>query len=235
MKNVKAFAVAAAAIFVAGGAHAATNILVNGSFENGANGLSNWTLGGSIAGDPGFPATAIFYGNSGAYPNGAFGQAVPVDNAVSNSPDAAGKRGVYFVSDKSKPETLTQSIFLAAGRYEFGFSAYAPQNGLNNPGPATFVASLNGALLPNPVLNIGSMTPTTWTPFSRQVVITTAGSYDFKFEFNTNQKPSKDIVVDRAYVMAVPEPQTWMMMILGFGMVAGALRRRHAAAIAAHA
>jgi hypothetical protein len=31
----------------------------------------------------------------------------------------------------------------------------------------------------------------------------------------------------RTYVNSVPEPATWAMMIVGFGLVGGSMRRRH--------
>jgi hypothetical protein len=122
---------------------------------------------------------------------------------------------------------------LNPGSYVFGFSLYAPANGLKNAGDARFQARLGSTTTAN--FLVSSMTAKTWKLYQQNVVITAAGQYALTFQFDTNKHPSKDIVVDRVYVMAAPEPQTWMMMILGFGMVAGALRRRHAAATAAQA
>lgn len=47
--------------------------------------------------------------------------------------------------------------------------------------------------------------------------------------FNVNQTPSLSFVAE--YGPAVPEPASWAMMIGGFGMVGGAMRRRQKAAV----
>ena len=43
---------------------------------------------------------------------------------------------------------------------------------------------------------------------------------------NTAGGPNEGVFLDAVSVMAVPEPATWGMLILGFGLVGGALRRR---------
>lgn len=43
---------------------------------------------------------------------------------------------------------------------------------------------------------------------------------------NTAGGPNEGVFLDAVSVMAVPEPATWAMLILGFGLVGGALRRR---------
>jgi hypothetical protein len=152
---------------------------------------------------------------------------VTPDTLVSPSPDAVGTRAAYFVSDIASPHVLSQTINVGPGRYIFGLSTYATANGLKNKGDASFTASFAGVTAAN--LMVSSQPSKTWQLFSAPVTIAAAGPQTITLRFSTNFKPSKDIVVDRVHVMAVPEPQSWAMMILGFGMVAGALRRRHAA------
>jgi hypothetical protein len=106
----------------------ALNLMAHGSFESG---LTGWTIGGTET--QGCPPAAIFYGAAQAYPNGASGEAVPAADVTTSSPDPAGLRAAFFVSDLAQQESLTQTIFLAAGTYTFGFSACAPANGLRNP------------------------------------------------------------------------------------------------------
>lgn len=208
-----------AALLVASPALAVVNNLVNnGSFEAG---LANWTIGGSDG--QGFPPVAIFYNNNSAYPIGAFGEAVPPDNSVSLSPDAVGGRAAYFVTDLARAQSLSQTIFLTPGRYEFGFSAFAPQNGFNNAGDARFQATILGTSVANYLVSTGPVR--TWQAFTGQTTIQTAGLYTVNFQFDTNLTPSKDVVIDRVYVAAVPEPASWAMLIAGFGLV-GLLRRR---------
>jgi hypothetical protein len=218
---------AIAAVLLAGSAQAA-NLVTNGSFEDG---LAGWTVGGT---DPqGFPPAAIFYNSATPYPNGAFGEAVPPDNAISVSPDAVGARAAYFVSDLANNQSLTQSVFLATGTYKIGFSAYAPANGFGNAGDATFSGSIAGIELASYAVSEG--VPLVWQAFAGQRIVDTAGNFDISFVFNTDTVPAKDVVIDRVYITrvgGVPEPSSWAMLIAGFGLVGAASRRRRGLAVA---
>jgi hypothetical protein len=218
---------AAAALFIAGPATAATNLVTNGSFENG---LTGWTIGGVDTN--GFPPVDITYGSATAYPTGAFGEAVAANNAPTNSPDAVGTHAAYFVSDFTVNQSLSQTVFLTAGTYQIGFSAYAPANGYNNTGEATFSGTIAGNVLANYAVSTGPVT--TWQTFaSAGLNIAADGNYLIEFVFNTNLRPSKDVVIDQVYIIAgdpavpgVPEPATWAMLISGFGLVGCAARRK---------
>ena len=166
----------------------------------------------------GYPAVTIDYNSATAYPTGAFGEAVPPATG-SASPDAVGSHAAYFVSDFAT-ETLTQSIYLDPGVYTIGFSAYAPANGYANAGEAYFSGSIAGVALASYAVSAEPVT--TWLNFNGVATIATAGFYDATFTFNTDLFPSKDIVVDQAYVVAggVPEPSTWAMLGLGFAALA---------------
>lgn len=221
---ISAAGLALAALASTAPASAATNLVSNGSFENG---LAGWTIGGTDS--QGYPPVAIYYNNASAYPIGAFGEAVPPDNSVSLSPDPVGGRAAYFVSDFTKAQSLTQTIYLTPGRYQFGFSAFAPANGYGNAGDAHFSATLLGNTVANYLVSSGPVR--TWQAFSGQTSIGTAGFYTVSFAFDTNLYPSKDVVIDRVYVAAVPEPQSWAMLIAGFGLVGLARRSRRRALI----
>lgn len=221
--KVLGIAALAASFALATSAHAAINLLNNGSFESGTGG---WTLGGA-QGD-GDPARVIDY-NSADFVTGAYGEAVPPDNSSSLSPDAPGDHAFYFVSDVST-ETLSQSVFLQAGTYNIGFSAYIPLNGSTNPLDAIFTATFAGVQLTPIGYTVGAGPVQTWTHYTGVVTILSGGNYLANFAFNTNGSDvnwAKDIVIDRAYITsAVPEPATWGLMITGFGLAGAALRRR---------
>jgi len=228
-------------------AQAVTNLIVNGSFEaagtTGTGAFTGWTKTNTPDGVPAQDqaASVIQYNSGAAYPGGAYGEPVAPDNAVSFSPDAVGNYAAYFVGDFSTNETISQLTWLNPGNFRVGFSYYLTNNGLSNPGNATFQATI----LNTPVVSTtidGSTPGQTWYHATGVAQIQTAGWYDTSFVFNTNRNPSKDIVVDRVYafrtldptdvlippttVTEVPEPETWAMLLLGFGFVGLAARRR---------
>jgi hypothetical protein len=236
-------------IVMAGSASAATNLVANGSFE-GATGVlpAGWSLGGTV-GDHA-PPVAIQYNQMSNYPFGAQDESVPTDDAVSLSPDAAGSNGVYFVTDEAKNLSLFQMVHLTPGSYEIGFDSYDTFNGNMQKHDATLTAEIAGVELAN--FDLASVAPGVWDSHSGVAKITIAGNYLVSFIFNTPDTPvdpdptnpggefnAKDVVIDRAYVIGdaagggvtipgapVPEASTWVMMISGFGLVAGLMRRR---------
>lgn len=216
-----------AATFLAAATPAlAANIVLNGSFENG---FAGWTLNGGAAN---FPAVPITYGSNAGYPTGAFGEAVSPNNAPTNAPDPVGTRAAYFVSDLAGSETLSQTVFLAAGTYQIGFSAYLPQNGFNNAGDATFSGSIAGVVLAD--FAASGLSARTWRSYAGSTTIATDGTYLVEFVFRTAFVPSKDVVIDQVYIIAgnppVPAPEPASMAVLGAGLLglAAARRRRRA-------
>jgi PEP-CTERM motif len=234
---------------MAGSAFAATNLVANGSFEGPTGALPmDWSLGGTVSDHA--PPVAVQYNQSSNYPSGAQGEAVPTDNAVSLSPDAAGQNGVYFVTEEAKNLSLFQVSHMTPGSYEIGFDGYDTLNGNMQPHDATLTANIAGVELAN--FDLASIDPGIWASHSGVAKITTAGDYLVSFTFNTPDTPAdpdpanpgreynaKDVVIDRAYVIAdaagggvtipsaaAPEPATWVLMISGFGLVGSLMRRR---------
>jgi hypothetical protein len=221
------------------GPASAANILTNGSFEEGANGLSGWTVTNNENPVKGASAPIVIKTDSNAtWPNGAFGgEKIPTDNAATNPGfDAAGDHALYFSSDTSTApdffQSLSQQVTLEAGKsYTFGFDIYKTVNGAGNPFEATFTALLGDAIFATFVAS--ETTTGEWIHFSAdQTFATTIPDADFTLKFNSNGYTAKDFAIDRVYlsatdsIPAVPEPATWAMMIGGFGLIGLAMRRR---------
>lgn len=217
-----AFALATAATPAA----AATNLLSNGSFESGFTG---WTV--TLAGTPtGTAPVVIDYNQASGYPTGAFGEAIGPNTVTSASPDAVGNKLAYFSSDTANPHSISQLVNLVAGTiYNIGFDYYAPANGIGNPNDATLGFFLNGNQVGS-LLQAGSPSGTpaqTWINFGTSFVASSTGAQTLEFRFNGLGVTAADFGVDRVYVTAaVPEPGTWALMLLGFGAIGVAMRRR---------
>src|SRR5689334_15440055 len=136
MKPSNIFGIIVSAVILSTSAASAA-IVTNGGFETGN--FSGWTV--NTGGDPSFPQVVIQYGQSSAYPTGAFGLSIP-------AAPGGGQYGAYFVSDVYY-QTISQSIVLTAGeKYTVSYDIYSPQNGQLNPFDALLQSQTDGNLSP---------------------------------------------------------------------------------------
>ena len=245
--NFRYALLAGAALFSAASTQAA-NLINNGSFETGD--FTGWTLLNSAGLSS--PAVVIAYGQSSNYPTGAYGEAVPADNAATpapfaGSPDGAGNYAAYFSDDAANNESLQQLTYLAPGNYEIGFDAYLTQNGYNNPNNAQFSGSIIGTQVT--AFTASNQTPQTWLHFGAVAKITQQGYYNTNFSFSSFGNPAKDVVIDRIYAISTnlpstvtippnptapaPEPASWALMLVGFGGLGATMRGRRRSTLAA--
>ena len=196
----------------------AQNLLKNGSFETALNPVTDWTAG--TVGAFTYPVLIVNYG-----PGAVSGEALPLDNAVSLSPDAVGSKAAYFVEDVGTL-TLTQSFtVLTTGNYNVGFDTYVPANGFSNPFNSTFSGKVDATSVLT--TSVGSLPKTTWQS-NTAVVNLSAGVHTVTFSFTPSGVQAKDLVLDRVYVVAtpVPEAETLAMMAAGLAAIGFIARRR---------
>jgi PEP-CTERM motif len=195
----------------------AQNLLSNGSFELGAPGLviPSWTTFSSSTFQP-----------SIVPPETNFGTVITPNDAMSPSPDAAGTQSLYFVDDIA-PATVFQTLpFVAAGTYLVGFDYFIPENGLQNPADATLNVCFGPCF--SAISIDSSSVGGTWFNYSTTITIG-PGATTFSFAYSPEGASNvfaKDIIVDRAFVVAVPEPGTYALFAAGLLAIGTLVRRR---------
>jgi hypothetical protein len=217
---------------------ASANILINGDFETGDyTGWSVTTQGGSNG------AIAIAPNNGGPAPISGQGTAL----------NANGGRW-YSLTDQGGPGSysLTQGFTLAtASRVTISFDMFANNYaGVVFPGRDYTVVPAQNAVVD---ILTGAASPFTdaagdivsvlygpgsdafnvvnpWTSYSYTLNLA-AGSYQIRFAETDNQLFFNQGVDNVSIISGVvPEPATWAMLIIGFGAVGFAARRRTAVA-----
>ncbi len=210
MRSFAKLAILALSLGLASPALAASNIVTNGGFDSG---LSGWTVS---------PNTTEIYAADGNVYSSCCGT-----GALASQTDAFAAFGGGSVANVS---TLSQALLTIPGQdYTLSFDLTALGGGSQN-----FSASLfDGSTL------LGSLisTATAGQPFSTYSLnfFATSASTNLVFNvtpFGTGAGDSIDPILDNVSVSAAPEPATWAMMILGFGLIGSALRRRRTAPLA---
>jgi len=229
---VRAFSGAAMIALAAGAAHA-QNLITNGGFETGD--FTGWS-------------TNVQSGSSGnLYVHANDGTSVP-----SSLPTAVNPIGGNFfaVTDQSGPGSysLTQAFTLSSsGTVNISFDLFA-----NNYAGNTYANGRDFTVSPNEnevvdILKAGAdaftndpndivavlfgpgTAASSWGTVNASLNLA-AGNYVFRFAETDNQS-NFTAGLDNVSVIggAVPEPASWAMMLGGFGLVGGAMRRRRTA------
>ena len=179
--------------------------LVNGSFETGD--LTGWTVTGAGV----EPASVLTYGPGAAYGETVLGQL------------GAGNSALYLVED-AVMQTVSQDFNVAAAfDYDWSFSFYLPNNGFANVEDTTFSVSLGGNTLFT--ADLSTLTAGVWYNAAGTENLM-AGMNTFAISIDGMGKPAKDVVFDNAMVTAVPEPESYALMLAGLAAVTFVARRR---------
>ena len=212
---------ALAATAILAGPAAAVEFVVNGGFE-----APPTTVGGyvQVLGGNSFPGWSALgadvlildtnYSESGLVFNAQSGQA---------SIDLTG------AGNTSPADGITQTLVNGAGNYRISFFVgnAAPDggNGSNYTLPSTVRLSIDGG--PTQSFTNGVNTPfgINWQKFS--FAFSTPGATTITFTNGTGN--DNFLGLDNVSVTPVPEASTWAMLVLGFGLIGVASRRRKVA------
>jgi hypothetical protein len=196
---------------------ASANLLINGDFETGA--LTSWTV------NPSGGQVAVYNGYNYQPCCGTTGTPAELSNHFASF--GAGDVSIAGV-------TISQTFSTTAGQqYTYSFN-YGALGGGSEQLQFKIVIGQTPVLLTALANNNLSQVYNTFSS------VFTAGSSSTTISFgdlggiSDTEAKSVDFIVDNIAVVAVPEPSTWAMMILGFAGVGFiTYRRRRIASIAA--
>ena len=198
MKNVALLALASGMALVASSANAAVTISNTGATPNA------WTVSGG--GQPGYSGAAVTASNQYWEANSATSSWVSINAA-----------GISTVAPTTSNGSYTYSTFFFGNQNDvLNFRFWADD----------VVTSM---LVDGVAQTIAGGTYTTSTLGSFKVLTNTQSSHTLSFTVLNNGNPSNANATGFRFEQigaAVPEPATWGMMIVGFGLMGGVLRRR---------
>lgn len=225
---MKFFACVAACGLLAGPAHAAVNLVVNGDFESGDTGFTS-------------DHTYVSPGASALYPEGLYTIAA---NPISVHPfwiDIPDGSDMLIVNGKTgglEPVVWQQAIDLAPGAYDFSAQAAniccnSSFSGPNASSNLLFQYSFDG-------LNFADLASIVTAPpgdaglfysVNGQIHTDTAQTVTLRVSNGVTAASGNDFALDNIMLSMVPEPATWSLMIAGFGLAGLALRRKRGVAV----
>ena len=208
---------ALAALATAGAANAATELVVNGSFED------------NVIATPWAPVSSVTGWTSSASGSSAFEiQKGATQGGLGGFNPVAANGVQYLELNTDRPTSISQSIATTAGgTYALSF-AYSGRP--DTPGGANSLMNVYwGSTLLTPTALSGN-TGGTWQSFSQNVTALGASTL-LRFEsVGPVSAPTYGSYLDNVSVTAaVPEPETYAMMLLGLGLLGFVARRKAAA------
>jgi opacity protein-like surface antigen len=227
--------IAVAAALAATGAHAD---VVNGNFEtNGGAGqvgfnttLSNWTLGNPA------PNTSYFF----VFTPGGSPTATGYQGPISLYPTiTASPNGGFFIGADPgyQNTTLNQTVggLVVGNDYNVSFYyAGAQQTGYDGATQEGWSVTFGGQTLDTALLDNANHGFTGWNKATLTFKATsTTQTLSFLATGTQNAGAPPFALLDGVSVTPVPEPATWAMMIMGFGLMGMMMRRRRLATLTA--
>ena len=190
----------------------AAELVTNGDFENGNTAFTSTYVYGQTT------APGGYYLNTGG--------------------DHTTGSGTYLLADPDGgSDYFWSETFAVQANSDYAFSVYVGSNSSNNE--PIFQAQANGAIIAGlPGVEPAGYTHVTGAYNSGSATSVTLRLYNLNSDYSFNDLRVDDIsftgpaAADGA-IGDVPEPASWAMMVGGFGMVGGAVRRRRGAGRAA--
>jgi hypothetical protein len=236
--NAKIWTAAAMAMAVGASAHAAPNLVTNGSFESDSQSISHefgasyiygqsvtgWTSASTSAFNLWEPSAAAAVGPTGA--NTRFGSTQQYLWTLPSTPNPDG--GAFVALDGGAPGALTQLITgLTVGKtYTLTFDWAAAQL-RNRTGDTTeqLLVGFGGDTFSTAVVNNPSQSASGWFSVSHQFTATSTSELLSFLSAGTPVGLPPMALLDGVSLSAIPEPMSWALMIVGFGGI-GLMTRR---------
>lgn len=234
----------AVAALSAGAAHASTNLVTNGNFDETTNG-TNKQLSSSVNNDANrttLTGWTSSNGNDGGY-NFVLDSSTATTKKsaiwLKSSFTASSDGGNFFASDQLYyPGTLSQTItgLTVGGIYTLTFDyALAQQVGFTGANSDNYwQVSLGDSTQNSSALSIANGGFSGWTTATMTFTATSASEVLAFLAKGTSPGAPPFLLLDSvSLTAAVPEPETWGMMLGGIGLIGFIARRRRAAVKAA--
>ncbi len=208
---------------IAATAPAAANLVTNGDFSSGATGFAT-TYSSTISGATSLQGSYGVTTDPALYCSSCFRSIGDHTTGTGNMlfVDGAGANTGYFWS---------QTFAVTPGA-DYAFSIWATSVN-EHDARAVLLATINGiTVLPATTLQYTTGdTATTWLQYTGTWSAGAATSatlqlFDTNIIYDYNDFAIDDISLERVPGAAVPEPASWAMMIGGFALMGGTLRRR---------
>ena len=221
MRKALLTAAAMAALASAPAAHAATELLVNGGFDD---------IGGATP--EGWGGLTYYAGGPATLPGWTV-EAGSVDLTDTNSAWGPAASGQYSLDINGWSQgTIAQSFGTVLGRLYTVSFAYS-RNPANAPFTATASVSAGGEDLDVTALGDGSFGGLSNMAWERASFTFTGTGETETIRLASGIGGNAGVFFDDVSVStAVPEPSSWAIAIMGFGLMGAALRRRRALAVA---